>query len=189
MKKMTSVFRKLPLASAVALAVAMPAANAANFDLGPVNIDFDSTFSLGAQWRVQDRDIRIIHPGNMEGGGGHSSVADDGNLNFDTGDLTSFVFRVQDRDIRIIHPGNMEGGGGHSSVADDGNLNFDKGDLTSFVFRGVHDISITGSGNTGAFVRFNYWYDDVLQNEGFAHGHTANNYTPDARLNNDAFDK
>jgi len=147
MKKMTSVFRKLPLASAVALAVAMPAANAANFDLGPVNIDFDSTFSLGAQWRVQDRDIRIIHPGNMEGGGGHSSVADDGNLNFD------------------------------------------KGDLTSFVFRGVHDISITGSGNTGAFVRFNYWYDDVLQNEGFAHGHTANNYTPDARLNNDAFDK
>lgn len=146
MKKMTSVFKKLPLASAVALAVTLPVTQAASFDIGSVNVEFDSTFSLGSMWRVQDRDLRVIHPGNMAGGGGHSSVADDGNLNFD------------------------------------------KGDMTSFVFRGIHDISITGSGNTGAFIRFNYWYDDILENKNLPHGHTGNNYATNARLDNDAFD-
>src|SRR5690554_3608259 len=146
MKKMTSVFKKLPLASAVALAVALPSANAATFNVGPLNVQFDSTFSLGATWRMEDQDPRVLHPGNFPGGGGQSGVADDGNLNFD------------------------------------------KGDMTSFVFRGIHDINITGSGNTGAFIRFNYWYDDVLENANVNHGHTANNYTPNARLNTDAFD-
>ena len=38
----------------------------------------------------------------------------------------------------------------------------------------------------GVFVRFNYWYDDVLENEAFAHGHTGTNYFPNARLDSDA---
>ncbi|MCC5855688.1 MAG: DUF1302 domain-containing protein [Idiomarina sp.] len=139
------MFKKLPLASAVAFAIAMPAANAADFDIGPLNVQIDSTFSLGAVWRVGSRDTRVLHPSNFDGGLGLSGVADDGNLNFD------------------------------------------RGDLTSFVFRGIHDIAIDG-GSYGAFVRFNYWYDDVLENANVNHGHTANNYIPNTRLNTDAFD-
>lgn len=146
MKKMTSVFKKLPLASAIAVAFAVPSANAASFDVGSLDVQFDSTFSIGALWRVEDRDPTVLHPGNWEGGGGQSGVADDGNLNFD------------------------------------------KGDLASFVFRGVHDVNIRGEGNTGAFIRFNYWYDDVLENADVLHGHAANNFTPNTRLNTDAFD-
>lgn len=144
MKKNSVIMKKLPLASAIAMAIALPA-QAVQFDIGRYNVSVDSTLSIGA------------------------------------------TIRTQNPDSRVLHPGNFEGGQGQSGVADDGNLNYDRGDLTSLVFRGIHDISIDG-GNHGAFVRFNYWYDDVLENANVNHGHTATNYTPDARLNTGAFD-
>lgn len=144
MKRNATMIKKLPLASAIALALAAPA-QAVDFDIGRYNVRVDSTLSIGA------------------------------------------TMRTQDPSMQVIHPGNRAGGQGFSAVADDGNLNYDKGDLTSLVFRGIHDIAIDG-GNHGAFVRFNYWYDDILENENVAHGHTATNYYPDARLNTDAFD-
>lgn len=148
MNKTTSVFKKLPLATAMALALSLPVTTqAASFELGDLDVTFDSTFSVGSMWRMQDRDMRVIQPGNMLGGFGQSAVADDGNLNYD------------------------------------------KGDMTSLVFRGVHDLHIANkSGTTGAFVRFNYWYDDVLENKNVRHGHTANNYIPNTKLNTSAFD-
>lgn len=144
MKRNATMTKKLPLATAIALALAAPA-QAVDFDIGRYNVRVDSTLSIGATMRTQSQDLRVIHPGNMAGGQGQSGVADDGNLNYDSGDLTSLVFR------------------------------------------GIHDIAIDG-GNHGFFVRFNYWYDDILENEGVAHGHTATNYFPDARLDTDAFD-
>ncbi|WP_194756999.1 DUF1302 domain-containing protein [Aliidiomarina indica] len=139
------MFKKLPLASAVALAIAMPA-QAAEFTAGPFEVNFDSTFSVGATWRVGSRDNRVLHPGNFEGGLGQSGVADDGNLNFD------------------------------------------RGDLTSWVFRGIHDVDIRTQNSGGVFIRFNYWYDAVLEREGVPHGHTGTNYFPDSRLDADSFD-
>ena len=144
MKRKATMIKKLPLASAIALAIALPA-QAADFDLGPYRISIDSTLSLGATMRAGSADSRVLHPGNAAGGEGQSGVADDGNLNYDSGDLTSLVFR------------------------------------------GIHDIAIDG-GTHGAFIRFNYWYDDVLENANVNHGHTATNYYPDAQLNTDAFD-
>lgn len=145
MKRKTTMFKKLPLASAVALAIAMPA-QAADFSAGPFEVSFDSTFSVGATWRTGQRDIRVLHPGNFEGGLGQSGVADDGNLNFD------------------------------------------RGDLTSWVFRGIHDVDIRTQNAGGVFIRFNYWYDAVLEREGVAHGHTGTNYFPDVRLDPNSFD-
>lgn len=146
MKRRTTMLKKLPLASAIALVFAgTTAAQAAEFDVGDFKVKFDSVVSYGAAWRMEDQNLRIIHPGN----------------------------RV--------------GGLGQSGVADDGNLNFDKGDMVSSVIKGVHDLSIDG-GDYGAFVRFKYWYDDVLKNENVYHGHTATNYTANAKLNNDGFD-
>jgi hypothetical protein len=146
MKRRTTMHKKLPLASAIALVIAgTTGAQAAEFDVGAFKIKFDSVISYGAAWRMEDQDLRIIHPGN----------------------------RV--------------GGMGQSGVADDGNLNFDKGDMISSVIKGVHDLSID-AGDYGAFVRFKYWYDDVIKNENVRHGHTANNYTPNVKLNNDGLD-
>lgn len=144
MKRNATMIKKLPLASAIALAIALPA-QAVQFDIGQYNVTVDSTLSLGTTMRTEDAD-----PG-------------------------------------ILHPGNFAGGQGQSGVADDGNLNYDSGDLTSLVFRGIHDISVAGDRH-GAFVRFNYWYDDVLENADVAHGHTATNYFPDRQLDTDSFD-
>ncbi|SMQ61335.1 Protein of unknown function [Pseudidiomarina planktonica] len=142
MKRRTTMLKKLPLASAIALSLASTATQAAEFDVGDFRVKFDSIVSYGAAWRMEDPDLRVIHPGNREGGMGQSGVADDGNLNFD------------------------------------------KGDLVTSVFKGVHDLSIDG-GDFGAFVRFKYWYDYVLEEEEMAHGHTGNNYFPDVTLNAD----
>lgn len=142
MKRRTTMLKKLPLASAIALSLAATGAQATTeWEVGDdVRITLDNIVSYGAAWRLEERDMRIIHPGNMEGGMGQSGVADDGNLNFD------------------------------------------KGDLVSSVFKGVSDLSIDG-GNWGAFFRAKYWYDYVIEEEEFAHGHTANNYTPNVTLN------
>lgn len=142
MKRRTTMLKKLPLATAIALSLATTATTtqAAEFDVGDFRVKFDSIISYGAAWRLEDADLRTIHPGNMEGGQGQSGVADDGNLNFD------------------------------------------KGDMVSSVVKGVHDLSID-AGDYGAFVRFNYWYDNVISEQEVAHGHTANNYFPDVTLN------
>lgn len=146
MKRRTTMLKKLPLATAIALAFAGSAgAHAAEFEVGDFRVKFDSIISYGAAWRMEDRDMRLIHPGNMDGGMGQSGVADDGNLNYD------------------------------------------QGDLVSSVVKGVHDLSIDG-GDYGAFVRFKYWYDDVIKNNEVPHGHTATNYFPDVTLNNDGLD-
>ena len=146
MKRRTTMLKKLPLATAVALAFAGSAgAHAAEFEVGDFRVKFDSIISYGAAWRMEDQDLRVIHPGNMAGGQGQSGVADDGNLNYD------------------------------------------KGDMVSSVVKGVHDLSIDG-GDYGAFVRFKYWYDDVIKNQEVAHGHAATNFYPDVTLNNDGLD-
>ena len=146
MKRRTTMLKKLPLATAVALAFAGSAgAHAAEFEVGDFRVKFDSIISYGAAWRLEDQDLRTLHPGNATGGMGQSGVADDGNLNYD------------------------------------------KGDMVSSVVKGVHDLSIDG-GDFGAFVRFKYWYDDVIKNQEVAHGHTATNYTPDVTLYNDGLD-
>jgi len=145
MKRRTTMLKKLPLASAIALSLATTATTqAAEFDVGDFRVKFDSIISYGAAWRMEDPNLRTIHPGNRAGGMGQSGVADDGNLNYD------------------------------------------QGDMVSSVFKGVHDLSIDG-GNIGAFVRFKYWYDDVIENQEVAHGHTGNNYFPDTTLNSDGF--
>ena len=146
MKRRTTMLKKLPIASAITLALAGTASvQAAEFEVGDFRVKFDSIISYGAAWRMEERDMRFIHPGNMEGGLGQSGVADDGNLNYDDGDMVSSVVK------------------------------------------GVHDLSIAG-GDYGAFIRFKYWYDDVIKNEEVAHGHTATNYFPNVTLDNNGLD-
>ena len=53
---------------------------------------FDTTVTLGAAWRIENRDPGLI--GRANGGSASSVNVDDGNLNFDQGDLTSLRAKV-----------------------------------------------------------------------------------------------
>ena len=50
----------------------------------------------------------------------------------------------------------------YSASEDDGRRNFKKGDAFSTIFKGIHDLELS-YGNSGAFIRGNYWYDFELK--------------------------
>ena len=52
-----------------------------------------------------------------------------------------------------------------SRAADDGRRNFKQGETFSKVFKGIHDLELK-YGDSGIFVRGNYWYDFELKDEG-----------------------
>ncbi|TVP87864.1 MAG: DUF1302 domain-containing protein [Pseudomonadaceae bacterium] len=59
-------------------------------------------------------------------------------------------------DSRFIHV--ESGGQAAARTSDDGRLNYRRGDIFSKIFKGSHDLELR-YGNSGAFVRGNYWYD------------------------------
>jgi hypothetical protein len=59
---------------------------------GELRGSFDTTISLGALWRMEDRDPALISIVN--GGTSRDPNADDGNLNYDRGDLVSSAVKV-----------------------------------------------------------------------------------------------
>ena len=92
----------LPRLSLLALAVAGLSfqTQAANFQLGDVNVNVNSQLTLGTSWRMQSRDYDYVARGTADAMGkdpdanasyqGHSSSnTDDGNMNFDRGDIIS----------------------------------------------------------------------------------------------------
>jgi hypothetical protein len=82
------------LLAVLAASVATPPARAVELrsdDTGIVGT-LDTTVTLGASLRVQDRDDALI--GVANGGRANSINVDDGNLNFDKGDLTSLAAKV-----------------------------------------------------------------------------------------------
>lgn len=79
------------LATIAALLTAVPA-EAASVEKGKLSVSWDSTFSWGASWRIEDRDPAIV--GIANGGTAFSVNGDDGNLNFNDGSLSSNVFKL-----------------------------------------------------------------------------------------------
>ena len=68
-----------------------------------------------------------------------------------------------DPDKRFIHTltqidGVNQGGQATARTSDDGRLNYESGDFFSKIFKGSHDLELR-YGNSGAFIRGNYWYD------------------------------
>ncbi|PRB81276.1 DUF1302 domain-containing protein [Pseudomonas sp. MYb185] len=66
-------------------------------------------------------------------------------------------------DKRFIHTlteinGVNQGGEAAARTSDDGRLNYKKHDVFSKIFKGSHDLELR-YGNSGAFIRGNYWYD------------------------------
>jgi hypothetical protein len=135
-----------PLAVGIAsalLAMAATPALAASYTLGEdVEIVFDSTFSYGGSWRVEDRNWDTISKVNHPRFNWAGYNAGTNNIIYPSSDIWR-------------QPGS------YSSNGDAGNLNYDKGDMFSELWKGTHELSIT-KGDYGLFTRFMYFYDSAL---------------------------
>ncbi|WP_323753969.1 DUF1302 domain-containing protein [Marinobacter sp.] len=83
---------KLPLAVAIAAGVSSPAF-AISYPLGDAGqVQFNTTLSVGAAWRTEDADKRLLAPHDGRGTASTNNY-DDGNRNFDKGDMVSNVVK------------------------------------------------------------------------------------------------
>ena len=137
-------FYKKPLALSIAAAMmtlAGASAQATNFELGKFDISFDSTFSAGASWRVEDRNW-------------NDNIGKSNNIN------NGFDFS-QYHPILNVNPNAAtvwDGAGGYSTNGDNGNLNFDSGESFSKLIKGSHELDVRYE-NLGFFARGIYFYD------------------------------
>ncbi|WP_022962437.1 DUF1302 domain-containing protein [Halopseudomonas pelagia] len=79
-----------PLAVAIAVLASLPA-NAARFDIGEIEGQFDSQLSVGASFGTSSIDKDLIWVNN--GGTNNAANSDDGRLNFEKGDMFSQIFK------------------------------------------------------------------------------------------------
>jgi hypothetical protein len=135
--------------TAACMAFASQNVSAASFDIGDFEIQFDSTFSYGTSYRVEDRDF-ANHVGKSNGPGfnwsGYNPAT---NPIYTSADIWS-------------QPGI------YSNNGDAGNLNFDSGEAFSQLLKGTHELEVR-NGNFGVFTRFMYFYDFALNDQELAY--------------------
>jgi hypothetical protein len=137
-------FYKKPLATSITaalLTLAAANAQAAKFQLGKLDISFDSTFTVGSSWRVEDR--------NWNDNVGKSNNPNNG---FDFGQYHP-VLNVNPSAATV-----WDGAGSYSTNGDNGNLNYDSGESFSKIFKGSHELDVRYE-NLGLFARGMYFYD------------------------------
>ena len=124
----------------VMLAMASISSQAVEFETENFDVSFDHTFSVGASWRVEDRDERLIGKANL------------------------YQLRTG-RSIQDLWGSGIVPDGAWSNNSDDGNLNFENGDMFSQVIKGLHELDIRHKdGDYGFFVRGLWYLDTVLMN-------------------------
>ena len=157
-------FAKKPLAVGIAAALSMSlltsvvnTAQAARFELGDVEISFDSTFSVGSSWRTEDR--------NWNNNIGKSNNANN-NLGYDNSyrPYGAFTPTAPTLNTPVKEDVWAQGTGGYSTNGDNGNLNYNAGESFSKIFKGVHELDIQYQ-NIGVFVRGMYFYDYAMMDE------------------------
>jgi hypothetical protein len=137
-------FYKKPLALSIAAALITLAnvnVQAKNFELGNFDISFDSTFSAGTSWRVEDRNW-------------NDNVGKSNNVN------NGFDFS-QYHPILNANPSAAtvwDGAGSYSTNGDNANLNFNSGESFSKLIKGTHELGVRYE-NLGFFGRAMYFYD------------------------------
>ncbi len=138
------MFAKKPLTVSIAAALLMtqaPNVAASNFQLGEFDVSFNSTFSLGASMRVENRNW-------------NDNVGKSNNLNNGL-DFTAYHPAFNPNPANDVI---WQGQGSYSNNGDLGNLNYDAGETFSKLFKGTHELHISKD-NMGVFMRGMYFYD------------------------------
>ncbi|WP_371189237.1 DUF1302 domain-containing protein [Thalassotalea maritima] len=135
-------FGKSPVAKSVTAALlltcAMPS-QAVRFEIGDFEVSFDSTFTYGESYRVEDRDWDNL-------------VGKSNNLN----NNLDWVNNQYSQGQIWAMPGS------YSTNGDLANLNYDSGEAFSKLFKGSHELDVRYSndlGDFGFFGRGMYFYD------------------------------
>ena len=134
-----------PLVTSIATAlIAMQSvgANAASFDIGDFNITFDSTFSAGTSWRVEDRKF-------------DTHVGKSSNQTFDWTGYKAYAPNYPNYQV-------WNSPGSYSTNGDLANLNYDAGEEFSRVLKGFHELTIDG-GSYGFKTSFMYYKDFAVE--------------------------
>jgi hypothetical protein len=140
-------FYKKPIAVGISIALLSAISSqvaAADFQLGDFDIRFDSTFSVGASWRVEDRNWsdNVGKSNNLKNGFDFSAYHP--------------AFNPNPSALTI-----WDGAGSYSNNGDLGGLNFDSREMFSQLFKGTHELDIRYD-NMGVFLRGMYFYDTEM---------------------------
>ncbi len=120
----------------------------AQFEWAGLDINFDSTFTFGTSYRVEDRDWRLIGKNNQ------IPV----NWSNDQGPYKAIRNPVyQASDI-------WSQAGSYSANGDLANLNHDPGKAFSRMISGTHELDVN-AGDWGFFSRFMYFYDQAAEQQ------------------------
>lgn len=96
--KSCASFRRHALAAAIALSLS-GAVQAANFNIGEIEGQLDSSLSVGASWSMRGADPELV--GGHNGGKGLLQASDDGRLNFKKGETFSKIFKgIHDLELK-----------------------------------------------------------------------------------------
>lgn len=87
-------------------------------------------------------------------------------------------WRLNDADPELLKTGNNN----------DGNANFEKGDVFSQILKGNHTLQLR-VGDSGLYLSGKYWHDFALEENQLLHGHSANNFQTNEKLNDENFNE
>ncbi|MCG8668593.1 MAG: DUF1302 domain-containing protein [Pseudomonadales bacterium] len=137
MRKRTH-FKVKALAAALASAAVIPmSGHAYETQVGEINVQIDTTLSVGFGWRASDIDY--------EGVGRENAIAAGQDVDFN-------------EDSAKVTGAHLHGTGSQ----DNSNLRYEKGETFSEIVKGSVDIDLTYQ-DFGAFIRGRFWYDNRLE--------------------------
>lgn len=142
-----------------------PNAQALNFSLGDFEGSVNTSLTVGARVRMQDRDADIISKFNNPGG--EELCVTDPNDPADI--LGGCVFDAQETNVFNTSAGNNNPNG------DNGNLNYDKGDVVQTAAKATIDFNVDW-GDYGLFARMIALYDPAAEH--FKENHPHDLYQP-----------
>ncbi|TKB50419.1 DUF1302 domain-containing protein [Ferrimonas sediminicola] len=150
MRQGAKVFRRSALAASIGIVLAAPA-SAVTFNWGEIEGSFDSTWTVGAAWRVEDRDYDRVAKSSQPGL-----------------DWSGYGFDFAGGGFNEVYGGDQLFAlpGSYSANQDLANLLYDNGDTFTEVFKGLHELELVYD-NMGVFIRGMYFYDKRLEDSDF----------------------
>lgn len=167
-----------------------PQSDALRFDsdfLGGISATLNTSLSLGAQWRIQDRDPGLIGVSNLNPDVCRSACQP--HLSTEQGDIENRAQLGLEAEGNFVNQLGLDAPGIQSMNHDDGNLNYDKWEVTQAPAQITQDLELTFAedlfffSDITVFGRYNAFHDFANYNRD---QYYPNFYTPADRAEDDA---